>query len=55
MLNIARENGSASINNNILRIHKDGQVEETTLDTEEKLREALRAQFGIKVDFPLKA
>lgn len=55
MVNISRENGSAAINDNILRIHKDGQVEESLLDTPEKLKQALEANFGIVVDFPLKS
>ncbi|NLA87518.1 MAG: arylamine N-acetyltransferase [Clostridiales bacterium] len=54
MINISLENGSAAITGNILRIHKDSAVEETVLDTEEKLRQALREHFGIVVDFPLK-
>lgn len=54
MVNIARENGSAAITGDVLRIHKDGTVEETVLDTEEKLRRALHEHFGIVVDFPLK-
>lgn len=54
MINISREGGSASINNNILRIHTDGLVEETVLDTEDKIREALLNHFGIDVSFPLK-
>ncbi|SHH92436.1 N-hydroxyarylamine O-acetyltransferase [Sporobacter termitidis DSM 10068] len=54
MVNISREDGSAALTGNVLRIHKGGEVEETVLDTEEKLREALRAQFGIDVGFPLK-
>jgi N-hydroxyarylamine O-acetyltransferase len=54
MINISCAGGSASINTNILRIHKDGLVEETVLDTEDKIREALLNHFGIDVDFPLK-
>lgn len=54
MTNISRETGSAAITGNVLRIHKDGAVEETVLDTEEKLRQALNEHFGIIVDFPLK-
>lgn len=54
MVNISRENGSAAINGNVLRIHKDGAVEEAVLDTEDKLRQALKEHFGIVVDFPLK-
>lgn len=47
--------GSAAINNNVLRINKDGQVEETLLDTENKLREALHEHFSINISFPLKS
>ncbi len=54
MINISHENGSAAITGNILRIHKDGAVEETILDTEDKVRQALKEHFGIAVDFPLK-
>jgi N-hydroxyarylamine O-acetyltransferase len=54
MLNITRENGSAAITGNVLRIHKDGDLEEILLDTEDKLRKALQEHFGIVVDFPLK-
>lgn len=54
MVNLSRDNGSAAITNNVLRIHKDGAVEEVLLDTEEKLRKALSEHFGIKVEFPLK-
>ncbi len=54
MINISRENGSAAITGNILRIHKDGAVEETVLDTEEKLRQTLKDIFGIIYDYPLK-
>ena len=54
MINIAREGGSAAINNNVLRLHQGGQVEETLLDTEDKLREALLNYFGLAVSFPLK-
>jgi len=54
MINILRNGGNASIDNNILRIHGDGLVEETALDTEDKIREALLKHFGINVNFPLK-
>jgi N-hydroxyarylamine O-acetyltransferase len=54
MTNISRENGSAAITGNVLRVHKDGAVEETVLDTEDKLRQALKEHFGIVADFPLK-
>lgn len=54
MINIKRDKGSAAINDNILRIHSGGQLEERILDTEEKLRAALRDEFGIVVGFPLK-
>ena len=54
MVNLLQETGIASISNNILRIHKDGQVEETILDSEEKLRKTLRENFGLEVGFPLK-
>ena len=55
MSNISREDGSVAINNNILRIHKNGQVDEIVLDSEDKVRKALREHFGIDVSFPLKA
>jgi N-hydroxyarylamine O-acetyltransferase len=54
MVNISCENGSAAITANVLRIHKDDALEETVLDTEDKLRQALREHFGIVADFPLK-
>jgi N-hydroxyarylamine O-acetyltransferase len=54
MLNISRPDGSVALNNNILRVHKNGQVSESTLDTEGKLRTALREHFGLDVGFPLK-
>jgi N-hydroxyarylamine O-acetyltransferase len=54
VVNISRENGSAAITGNVLRIHKDEAVEETVLNTEDELRRALREHFGIVVDFPLK-
>ena len=54
MVNIATETGSSSISGGILRVHKDGEVCETPLDTEDKLRQALRDRFGIAVDFQLK-
>jgi N-hydroxyarylamine O-acetyltransferase len=54
MINITRDDGSAAINGNVLRVHKNGAVEETMLDTEDKLRAALAEHFGIKADFPLK-
>jgi N-hydroxyarylamine O-acetyltransferase len=54
MLNITRDDGSAAINGNVLRIHKNDAVAETVLDTEDKLREALSEQFGIDVGFPLR-
>ena len=54
MINISLENGSVAITGNNLRIHRDGVVEETVLDTEDKLRQALKEHFGIIVDFPLK-
>ncbi len=55
MVNISRENGSAAINDNVLRVHTDGAVRETLLDTDEKLRRALKEHFGIVVDFTLKS
>jgi N-hydroxyarylamine O-acetyltransferase len=54
MINISLPDGSAAINGNTLRIHKNGQVEELQLDTEEKLRGALREYYGLDVGFPLK-
>jgi N-hydroxyarylamine O-acetyltransferase len=54
MINLSRPDGSVAINNNMLRIHKDGMLEEQLLDTDDKLRGALREHFGICVDFPLK-
>ena len=51
---IAREGGSAALNNNVLRLHQGGQAEETLLGTEDKLREALLKYFGLTVSFPLK-
>jgi N-hydroxyarylamine O-acetyltransferase len=54
MINLSREDGSVSINNNILRIHKNGQVTEAELDTEDKLRTALKEHFGLDIDFRLK-
>jgi N-hydroxyarylamine O-acetyltransferase len=54
MLNITRDDGSAALNGNVLRVHKNGTAEETVLDTEEKLRSALAEHFGIRIDFPLR-
>jgi N-hydroxyarylamine O-acetyltransferase len=54
MLNISLENGSAAINGNMLKIHKDGNAEEVLLDTPEKMKRALKEYFGITVDFELK-
>jgi N-hydroxyarylamine O-acetyltransferase len=54
MINITRDDGSAAINGNVLRVHLGGSVTETPLDTEEKLRGALAEYFGLRVDFPLK-
>jgi N-hydroxyarylamine O-acetyltransferase len=54
MLNILTESGSKSINGNVLRIHDNGTVAETTLDTPEALQAALKEHFGLNVDFELK-
>jgi N-hydroxyarylamine O-acetyltransferase len=54
MINITRDDGSTSINGNMLRVHKDGAVTDTVLDTEDKLRQALSEHFGINAEFPLK-
>ena len=54
MINIATGTGNVAINNNVLRIHNNGQVTEKSLETEQALREALNEHYGIKVDFPLK-
>ena len=54
MVNIATQSGSVSINNDVLRIHHNGQVREKTLETPEELSAALQQYFGIAVDFPLK-
>jgi N-hydroxyarylamine O-acetyltransferase len=54
MLNRSTENGAVSLNDNMLRIHKDGQVEEILLDTPEKLKQAIENYYGIVVGFPLK-
>lgn len=54
MVNITCPDGSAAVNNNVLRVHKQGGVEETVLETEHMLRAALREYFGLEVSFPLK-
>jgi N-hydroxyarylamine O-acetyltransferase len=55
MVNILTETGSAAINGSVLRVHRDGTVTETILDSPKALREALKHHFGIEVDFPLKS
>jgi N-hydroxyarylamine O-acetyltransferase len=54
MVNITRPDGSISITGNVMRTHKNGEVTETVLSTQDELRAALRDHFGIDVDFELK-
>jgi N-hydroxyarylamine O-acetyltransferase len=55
MLNLSTADGAISLNDRTLRIHKNGEVTETVLDTEDKLRQAIKEHYGITVDFPLKS
>lgn len=54
VVNILTESGSAAISDNVLRLHQNGALEETTLETSEQLKQVLRDTFGINVDFDLK-
>ena len=52
--NLVTETGSITLSGNILKIHSGGSTLEKTLKTEKELRAALKENYGIEVDFPLK-
>lgn len=49
-----RRDGRASISGETLRIEKNGEITERALKTEEELRAALRDEFGLVYDEPLR-
>jgi len=53
LCNRVTESGVVTLGGNVLRVHSDGNVVETTLETEEELRGALKEHFGIEGNFPL--
>lgn len=54
MLNLTTKSGAVALNGNVLRVHRNGETEESTLETEDALREAIEKHYGIKVDFALR-
>jgi len=54
MLNLGTEDGAISLTGSVLKIHKNGEVTEVVLRSEEEIKTAMREYFGVVVDFALK-
>jgi arylamine N-acetyltransferase len=55
MIKRMTETGNITLNANVLKINTTGgKKKKKTIETEDELRNALEAHYGIKVDFPLK-
>ena len=52
--NRVTETGNVTLGGNVLKVNSDSGTDETILETEAQLRDALKVHYGIDVDFPLK-
>ena len=50
VLNIRTEDGSCALTDDVLRIHKNGEVTEIKLETRTELLEAMKTYFGVVLD-----
>ncbi|MDR0311912.1 MAG: arylamine N-acetyltransferase [Acidobacteriota bacterium] len=55
LLNLVTETGSITLTGNVLKIHDDGNTSEKTLSDEQEIKASMEKNFGLSVDFPLKA
>ena len=53
--NLVTDTGSITLSDNVLKLHSDSNTIEKTLETEGDLRSALKNNYGIQVDFPLRS